>query len=175
MCLWGIFTHFWLLWEKVYSLDNELITDVCVHYWLDCFVGDLWHHFLIALHIIFQAGFIYKHISTLGILFWHFCTIFKTVLGSCKAYFSTYLNNVIVFNSQYFIKGLANQNRVVLNDTVAIEVLPKSKWTCPSSVVEVDENVDPEAENSLENVSNASLFYYNGIKMRLHGNVWQPK
>ncbi|KAJ8027840.1 Exosome complex exonuclease RRP44 [Holothuria leucospilota] len=51
----------------------------------------------------------------------------------------------------YFIKGLANQNRVVSNDTVAIEVLPKSKWTCPSSLVEVDENVDPEAENSLEN------------------------
>ncbi|PIK49709.1 hypothetical protein BSL78_13385, partial [Apostichopus japonicus] len=50
----------------------------------------------------------------------------------------------------FFIKGLSNLNRVVQNDAVAIEVLPKHKWTCPSSLIEVDDNVDPEAVNSLE-------------------------
>ena len=37
--------------------------------------------------------------------------------------------------SQVFIQGLVNLNRAVHEDVVAVEILPKGQWTCPSSVV----------------------------------------
>ncbi|XP_071786889.1 exosome complex exonuclease RRP44-like isoform X2 [Asterias amurensis] len=50
-----------------------------------------------------------------------------------------------------FIKGLANQNRAVNDDIVAIVILPKHQWTCPSSVVAVDNaNKEEDAEKDLE-------------------------
>ncbi|XP_070553170.1 exosome complex exonuclease RRP44-like [Ptychodera flava] len=47
-----------------------------------------------------------------------------------------------------FIKGLANINRAVHDDLVAIEMLPRERWTCPSSMILADEtkNVDEEDE-----------------------------
>ena len=40
---------------------------------------------------------------------------------------------------QVLIQGLENMNRAVLDDIVAIEILPKSQWSCPSSLALEDE------------------------------------
>lgn len=82
-----------------------------------------------------------------------------------KLFYSALINIFLPYfcDLQFFIKGLSNLNRVVQNDAVAIEVLPKHKWTCPSSLIEVDDNVDPEAVNSLESVRThqyLSLLYF---------------
>ena len=37
-----------------------------------------------------------------------------------------------------FVKGLANQNRAVQDDIVAIEMLPEARWCAPSSVIAED-------------------------------------
>ena len=37
------------------------------------------------------------------------------------------------------IQGLENMNRAVQDDIVAIEILPKSEWSCPSSLALVDD------------------------------------
>ena len=59
---------------------------------------------------------------------------------------------------QAFIKGLANQNRAVDGDVVAIEMLPEDEWTCPSSYIAVDESQKEEdAEKELDNVSNLQV------------------
>ena len=39
---------------------------------------------------------------------------------------------------QVFIKGLANQNRAVQDDIVAIEMFPEARWSAPSSVIAED-------------------------------------
>ncbi|XP_074649854.1 exosome complex exonuclease RRP44-like [Tubulanus polymorphus] len=41
-----------------------------------------------------------------------------------------------------FIQGAMNLNRGVQDDIVAIEILPESEWSCPSSMVLEDENVE---------------------------------
>lgn len=38
-------------------------------------------------------------------------------------------------DKQIFLQGLVNLNRAVHEDIVAVEILPKKQWTCPSSVV----------------------------------------
>ena len=50
--------------------------------------------------------------------------------------------------SQVFIQSLMRLNRAVNEDIVAVQILPKSQWTCPSSVVTltVAENDDDEEE-----------------------------
>lgn len=48
---------------------------------------------------------------------------------------------------QVFIQGLKNLNRAVNDDIVAVEMLPESEWSCPSSLVLAeDESVDEEDE-----------------------------
>ncbi|XP_038055704.1 exosome complex exonuclease RRP44-like [Patiria miniata] len=55
-----------------------------------------------------------------------------------------------------FIKGLANQNRAVNGDIVAIVILPKHQWTCPSSVVAVDKaDKEEEGEKDFEEGENS--------------------
>ncbi|XP_071510862.1 exosome complex exonuclease RRP44-like [Diadema antillarum] len=53
-----------------------------------------------------------------------------------------------------FIKGLANQNRAVQDDIIAIEMLPESQWSAPSSVIAEDtgskDDVLDEAEDSVD-------------------------
>ena len=39
------------------------------------------------------------------------------------------------YPSQIFLQGLVNLNRAVHEDIVAVEILPKKQWTCPSSIV----------------------------------------
>ena len=41
---------------------------------------------------------------------------------------------------QIFIQGSQNLNRAVDKDVVGIEMLPEEQWTCPSSMVMVDED-----------------------------------
>ncbi|XP_022091521.1 exosome complex exonuclease RRP44-like [Acanthaster planci] len=55
-----------------------------------------------------------------------------------------------------FIKGLANQNRAVNGDVVAIEILPKQQWACPSSIVAVD-NAKKEEEGEKDFEENESV------------------
>lgn len=55
-------------------------------------------------------------------------------------------------DKQVFIQSLMRLNRAVNEDIVAVQILPKSQWTCPSSVVtltvaENDDDDDEEDEN----------------------------
>ena len=54
-----------------------------------------------------------------------------------------------------FVQGLQNLNRAVNDDSVALEMLPESEWSCPSSMVLAeDEGKDEEdEENRALNVS----------------------
>lgn len=45
------------------------------------------------------------------------------------------LKSSLTCPSQIFLQGLINLNRAVHEDIVAVEILPKKQWTCPSSVV----------------------------------------
>ena len=55
--------------------------------------------------------------------------------------------------SQVFIQGLVNLNRAVHEDVVAVEILPKGQWTCPSSVVTttLTENKDDDDDDDDDN------------------------
>ncbi|XP_072040262.1 exosome complex exonuclease RRP44-like [Amphiura filiformis] len=71
--------------------------------------------------------------------------------ASRENYREAYIN-VHGEEKQVFIKGLANQNRGVDGDVVAIEILPEDQWTCPSSLMATDESKKEEdAEKDLEN------------------------
>lgn len=52
---------------------------------------------------------------------------------------------------QILIQGRASLNRVIDGDTVAVEILPKSKWSCPSDIVLED---DETKEITLEDLNN---------------------
>lgn len=51
-------------------------------------------------------------------------------------------------STQVFIQGITNLNRAVHDDIVAIEILPQSEWTAPSSLVleEKDEELEEEEQ-----------------------------
>ena len=51
---------------------------------------------------------------------------------------------------QVFVQGMINLNRAVDGDIVAIELLPKSEWSCPSSLVLVDGEGQQKEEDDLE-------------------------
>ncbi|XP_059142124.1 exosome complex exonuclease RRP44-like [Physella acuta] len=57
-----------------------------------------------------------------------------------------------------FVQGLQNLNRAVNDDIVAIEMLPESEWSCPSSLVLTeDDGKDDEDEENRELTDNESL------------------
>ncbi|PFX23563.1 Exosome complex exonuclease RRP44 [Stylophora pistillata] len=62
-------------------------------------------------------------------------------------------------DKQIFIQGLVNLNRAVHEDIVAVEILPKKEWTCPSSLVtaakpaEHDSVGDDEDNNSIDKMT----------------------
>ncbi|XP_068720951.1 exosome complex exonuclease RRP44-like isoform X1 [Montipora capricornis] len=69
-------------------------------------------------------------------------------------------------DKQVFIQSLMNLNRAVHEDIVAVEILPKSQWTCPSSVVtttltenekEDDDDVDDDDEDVDKNNDHLKL------------------
>lgn len=49
-----------------------------------------------------------------------------------------------------FVQGMINLNRAVDGDTVAIEMLPKSEWSCPSSLVLVDREERQKEEDDID-------------------------
>ncbi|KAK7114496.1 exosome complex exonuclease RRP44-like [Littorina saxatilis] len=49
-----------------------------------------------------------------------------------------------------FIQGMINLNRAVDGDIVAIEMLPESEWSCPSSLVLVDREERQKEEDDLD-------------------------
>lgn len=52
------------------------------------------------------------------------------------------------------IAGRLNLNRAVHDDVVAIEMLPQSEWSCPSSLILEDEAVaDDDTDETDEKVS----------------------
>ena len=51
---------------------------------------------------------------------------------------------------QVFVQGMINLNRAVDGDTVAIEMLPKSEWSCPSSLVLVDREERQKEEDDID-------------------------
>lgn len=48
------------------------------------------------------------------------------------------------------MQGMINLNRAVDGDTVAIEMLPKSEWSCPSSLVLVDREERQKEEDDID-------------------------
>ena len=61
------------------------------------------------------------------------------------------LNIIMCCFSQVFIQSLIRLNRAVNEDIVAVQILPKSQWTFPSSVVTLsvaeNEGDDDDDEN----------------------------
>ena len=53
-----------------------------------------------------------------------------------------------MFPLQIFIQGLVNLNRAVHEDIVAVEILPKKEWTCPSSLVTAQLSTEHDTEDS---------------------------
>lgn len=87
-------------------------------------------------------------------------------------------------DKQIFIQGLVNLNRAVHEDIVAVEILPKKEWTCPSSLVtaaspaEHDSDDDNEESNSDKMIESKKEL---GTKKVLSGKVvgvikrnWRP-
>ena len=52
---------------------------------------------------------------------------------------------------QVFIQGHQNLNRGMQEDVVAIEMLPESEWSCPSSMIleDVEEKADEGTEQEV--------------------------
>ena len=50
-----------------------------------------------------------------------------------------YLDDCYFCFSKVLIQGLENMNRAVQDDIVAIELFPKSEWSCPSSLALIDD------------------------------------
>ena len=59
-----------------------------------------------------------------------------------------YRERCYFYFSKVLIQGLENMNRAVQDDIVAIELFPKSKWSCPSSLALVDEG--EKGDNSVQ-------------------------
>lgn len=89
---------------------------------------------------------IYGHISK---------KLFEDLQKSCHilSKLSNKVNNCHVSSCQVLIQGLQNLNRAVNQDVVAIQLLPRSQWVAPSSVVLQDEGKakdDEAAEQEAE-------------------------
>jgi len=51
---------------------------------------------------------------------------------------------------QIFVQGHENLNRAVNDDVVAIEMLPQAQWSCPSSLIMVDEEEKADDDTKTE-------------------------
>ena len=54
---------------------------------------------------------------------------------------------------QILLQGLANLNRSVNEDIVAVQLLPKEHWTNPSAMVVDEQNEDKDDDNLSEKVN----------------------
>ncbi|XP_006639445.1 exosome complex exonuclease RRP44 [Lepisosteus oculatus] len=80
---------------------------------------------------------------------------------------------------EVLIQGLRSLNRAVHQDVVAVELLPKSEWAAPSSVVledegpKEDENED-EKENILKSVASEKMLKPTGRVVGIIKRNWRP-
>jgi len=51
-----------------------------------------------------------------------------------------------------FIQGRKNLNRAVSEDVVAVEILPREEWSCPSSLLVEDVEDKPSGSDDQETV-----------------------
>lgn len=66
--------------------------------------------------------------------------------------------------SQVLIQGLQNLNRAVHQDVVAVQLLSRSEWVAPSSVVLQDEGTAKDDENAEEEEGKVSYMEEDGIR-----------
>ena len=67
---------------------------------------------------------------------------------------------------QVFVQGSQNLNRAVHQDVVAIEMLPEAEWSCPSSMVMVDEDEKEDNEDTgkeVQEMSGRAMAYVNWL------------
>ena len=69
---------------------------------------------------------------------------------------------------QVFLQGRENLNRAVSDDIVAVEILPRDEWVCPSSLLLEDEQ--PVDSNDTESVRIA-LSMFNNFVISLMGSA----
>lgn len=62
------------------------------------------------------------------------------------------------YNLQVLLQGLANLNRAVHQDVVAVQLLPREKWVAPSSIVLQDEGTAKDADDE-EDEDKAVCFF----------------
>ncbi|XP_074155336.1 exosome complex exonuclease RRP44 isoform X2 [Sminthopsis crassicaudata] len=84
-------------------------------------------------------------------------------------------------NREIIIQGLKNLNRAVHEDIVAVELLPKSQWVAPSSVVLQDEGQngddvedEEEKENTLNTIRNVKMLRPSGRVVGIIKRNWRP-
>lgn len=62
-----------------------------------------------------------------------------------------------LMHKQVFLQGHESLNRAIQDDVVAVEMLPESEWSCPSSMVIIDEgekaDEDVEKEDQVRTFS----------------------
>ncbi|XP_027700325.1 exosome complex exonuclease RRP44 [Vombatus ursinus] len=84
-------------------------------------------------------------------------------------------------NREIILQGLRNLNRAVHEDIVAVELLPKSQWVAPSSVVLQDEGQngddvedEEEKENTLKTAVNEKMLRPSGRVIGIIKRNWRP-
>ncbi|XP_044540905.1 exosome complex exonuclease RRP44-like [Gracilinanus agilis] len=81
-------------------------------------------------------------------------------------------------NGEIILQGLRNLNRAIHEDIVAVELLPKSQWVAPSSVVLQDDgqNGDDEEvkENTLKIAVNEKMLRPSGRVLGIIKRNWRP-
>ncbi|XP_020848099.1 exosome complex exonuclease RRP44 [Phascolarctos cinereus] len=84
-------------------------------------------------------------------------------------------------NREIILQGLRNLNRAVHEDIVAVELLPKSQWVAPSSVVLQDEGQngddvedEEEKENTLKTAINEKMLRPSGRVVGIIKRNWRP-
>ncbi|XP_020612020.1 exosome complex exonuclease RRP44-like [Orbicella faveolata] len=83
-------------------------------------------------------------------------------------------------DKQIFLQGLVNLNRAVHEDIVAVEILPKKQWTCPSSVVTTtlptgdDDNDDDDSDLMTESQKEGTNKVLSGKVVGIIKRNWRP-
>ncbi|XP_056663826.1 exosome complex exonuclease RRP44 isoform X3 [Monodelphis domestica] len=84
-------------------------------------------------------------------------------------------------NREIILQGLRNLNRAVHEDIVAVELLPKSQWVAPSSVVLQDDGQngddvedEEEKENTLKTAINEKMLRPSGRVVGIIKRNWRP-
>ena len=63
---------------------------------------------------------------------------------------------------QVFLQGRQNLNRAVSEDIVAVEILPREQWSCPSSLLVEDVEERPSSTTDQDTVWRVSFIWMCG-------------